>query len=286
MMENDSSYKWLTLDRIICRMCFDRGFYYNNLRVHSFMRLYISFFVWKNIVFKAAAQRLVCDKMIFFCDCYSEPHIWRQLLLISYFKWRLLLINVAGGNISNFMLYFCFLLFFFISQAGFEALFRSFDPEVQFQYFRSFRRVRISFSDALAAAEARLRLNKTDFNGKEMRLYFAQVLSLSCLITILWLSFYSHHLWGSFCSTVCPHRQSSAGASQTRQAVPDLSPCLTSSWVGTVKRRHASYQLRPALCYLKTRTRYYIRHNLTYRLFNLTTTQNIFTAVNPWCLCS
>ncbi|GLD72434.1 calcipressin-1 isoform X1 [Lates japonicus] len=59
-------------------------------------------------------------------------------------------------------------------KASFEALFRSFDPEVQFQYFRSFRRVRISFSDALAAAEARLRLHKTDFNGKEMRLYFAQ----------------------------------------------------------------------------------------------------------------
>ncbi|XP_019959414.2 calcipressin-1 isoform X1 [Paralichthys olivaceus] len=59
-------------------------------------------------------------------------------------------------------------------KASFEALFRSFNPEVQFQYFRSFRRVRISFSDALAAAEARLRLHKTDFNGKEMRLYFAQ----------------------------------------------------------------------------------------------------------------
>ncbi|XP_047211527.1 calcipressin-1 [Girardinichthys multiradiatus] len=59
-------------------------------------------------------------------------------------------------------------------KASFESLFRSFDPDVQFQYFRSFQRVRISFRDATAAAEARLRLHKTDFNGKEMRLYFPQ----------------------------------------------------------------------------------------------------------------
>ncbi|XP_061545001.1 calcipressin-1-like isoform X1 [Phycodurus eques] len=59
-------------------------------------------------------------------------------------------------------------------KASFEALFHSFDPEAQFQYFKSFRRVRVNFSDALAAAEARLRLHKTNFNGKEMRLYFAQ----------------------------------------------------------------------------------------------------------------
>ncbi|XP_077461161.1 calcipressin-1-like isoform X1 [Stigmatopora argus] len=59
-------------------------------------------------------------------------------------------------------------------KASFEALFLSFDPEAQFQYFKSFRRVRINFSDALAAAEARLRLHKSDFHGKEMRLYFAQ----------------------------------------------------------------------------------------------------------------
>ncbi|XP_039504241.1 calcipressin-1 isoform X2 [Pimephales promelas] len=56
----------------------------------------------------------------------------------------------------------------------FEALFRAFDPDTSFQFFRSFRRVRINFTNALAAAEARVKLHKSDFNGKEMRLYFAQ----------------------------------------------------------------------------------------------------------------
>lgn len=56
----------------------------------------------------------------------------------------------------------------------FEALFRAFDPSTSFQFFKSFRRVRINFTDSLAAAEARVKLHKSDFNGKEMRLYFAQ----------------------------------------------------------------------------------------------------------------
>ncbi|XP_055062193.1 calcipressin-1 isoform X1 [Paramisgurnus dabryanus] len=56
----------------------------------------------------------------------------------------------------------------------FEALFRQFDPSTSFQFFKSFRRVRINFTDVLAAAEARVKLHKSDFNGKEMRLYFAQ----------------------------------------------------------------------------------------------------------------
>ncbi|XP_028321458.1 calcipressin-1 isoform X2 [Gouania willdenowi] len=60
------------------------------------------------------------------------------------------------------------------TQASFEALFQAFDPKVHFLYFKSFRRIRISFSNVLAAAEARLKLHKMDFNGKEMRLYFAK----------------------------------------------------------------------------------------------------------------
>ncbi|XP_051559137.1 calcipressin-1-like isoform X2 [Myxocyprinus asiaticus] len=56
----------------------------------------------------------------------------------------------------------------------FEALFRAFDPGTSFQFFKSFRRVRINFTDSLAAADARVKLHKSDFNGKEMRLYFAQ----------------------------------------------------------------------------------------------------------------
>uniref|UniRef100_A0A8C2L6E2 Regulator of calcineurin 1 n=1 Tax=Cyprinus carpio TaxID=7962 RepID=A0A8C2L6E2_CYPCA len=82
--------------------------------------------------------------------------------LVKCFSWRKLLFSV----------------FLHQMQEQFEALFRAFDPDTSFQFFKSFRRVRINFTNALAAAEARVKLHKSEFNGKEMRLYFAQVVHI------------------------------------------------------------------------------------------------------------
>lgn len=56
----------------------------------------------------------------------------------------------------------------------FEELFRLYDPEVTFQWLKSFRRLRVNFLTPLAAATARIELHQYKFNDSVITCYFAQ----------------------------------------------------------------------------------------------------------------
>lgn len=58
-----------------------------------------------------------------------------------------------------------------------EEIFQVFDESPSFQYFKSFRRVRVNFSNPTAAAKARIQCHQTKFGDSIVNCYFAQSVS-------------------------------------------------------------------------------------------------------------
>ncbi|XP_047494410.1 calcipressin-1-like [Penaeus chinensis] len=60
----------------------------------------------------------------------------------------------------------------------FELLFEDIDETATFQYFKSFRRVRVNFATPTQAAAARIKLHMTEFQGEVIKCYFTQPIVL------------------------------------------------------------------------------------------------------------
>ncbi|XP_053631556.1 calcipressin-1 [Cherax quadricarinatus] len=60
----------------------------------------------------------------------------------------------------------------------FESLFHDIDETVTFQYFKSFRRVRVNFASHAQATQARDKLHMTEFSGEIIKCYFTQPIIL------------------------------------------------------------------------------------------------------------
>lgn len=56
----------------------------------------------------------------------------------------------------------------------FESIFRQYDPNATFQYFKSFRRIRVNFESPALAAKARIHAHQTQFGDSIINCYFAQ----------------------------------------------------------------------------------------------------------------
>lgn len=59
-------------------------------------------------------------------------------------------------------------------KADFEKIFRQFGEVATFQYFKSFRRIRVTFTSPSSAAHARIELHQSRFGDTDMNCYFAQ----------------------------------------------------------------------------------------------------------------
>ncbi|KAG5331554.1 SRA protein, partial [Acromyrmex charruanus] len=59
-------------------------------------------------------------------------------------------------------------------KSSIEHLFKQFGEDTTFQYFRSFRRMRVNYSSPSAAANARIQLHQSHFGETDINCYFAQ----------------------------------------------------------------------------------------------------------------